>query len=175
MSEYYPPAGFYFTVQLLGSATAVAGLTEIDASFRDVSGISVDASVEEVVEGGENRFVHKLPRPAKYSNLVLERGIVTRDSVLGEWVAATVGSRLAVPILPQNLVVMLLDGGGSPSVLWIFVNAYPVRWELASLSSEKNEVLTEKLEFAYNYFERIRVGSAMSIDATLAKAAASLT
>lgn len=174
MSEYYPPAGFYFTVQLLGSLSAVAGLADVDASFREVSGISVDANVEEVVEGGENRFVHKLPRPAKYSNLVLERGVVTTDSVLGEWIGATMGSRLSVPILPQNLVVMLLDGGGMPSIAWTFVNAYPIRWETGPLSSQKNEVLIEKLELAYNYFMRITVNSGASIAATMAKVAASL-
>ena len=30
--------------------------------------------IETVVEGGENRFVHRLPKPVKHPNLVLKRG-----------------------------------------------------------------------------------------------------
>ncbi len=174
MPEYRPPGGFYFTVNVLGPTMPIAALTEVDAAFREVSGIDVQFDVEEVVEGGENRYVHKLPKQGKYSNLVLTRGVVTEMSVLGEWVAATVGSRMSIPIITQNIVVMLLDGGGSPTIVWTFINAYPVRWEVASLASEKNEVLTEKLEFAYNYFERITLDSPLSLVGALARVTASL-
>ena len=40
MSEnYYPPPGFYFSLAVLGSATALSLLTSIDASFQEISGI----------------------------------------------------------------------------------------------------------------------------------------
>lgn len=171
MSEYYPPPGFYFSVQILGSGTALSLLTQVDASFQEVSGIQANFDVEEVVEGGENRFVHRLPKPAKYSNLVLQRGVVTTNSMIGEWVSTTVGASLSLPILTQNILVMLLDGSGTPSILWAFVNAWPVRWEVGPLSSQKNEVLTEKLEFSYNYFLRTTVASPASLATTVAKLA----
>ena len=60
--EYYPPGAFYFSVQVLGSGTALSVLTGIDASFQEASGIQAEFGVEEVTEGGENRFVHRLPR-----------------------------------------------------------------------------------------------------------------
>ena len=171
MSEYYPPAGFYFSVQILGAGSVFSLLTDIDSSFQEVSGIQANFDVEEVTEGGENRFVHRLPRPAKYSNLVLQRGVVTSTSALGEWVSATVGSSLSLPILTQNLLVMLLNGSGSPSILWAFYNAYPIRWEVGPLSSQKNEVLTEKLEFSYNYFQRVNVESPVSLALALGQLA----
>ena len=165
--EYHPPGGFYFNVNVLGSGTAISLLTDIDASFQEVSGIQSNFEVETVVEGGENRFVHQLPRYARYSNLVLKRGVVTKASFLAEWAGLTIGANLSLPIIPQNLVVTLLNKHGFPIVAWGFVNAYPLKWEVGPLDSMKNEILTETLELSYNYFERVNLGSALSAAAKL--------
>jgi phage tail-like protein len=175
MSEqYYPPGAFYFTVKVFGSAMLLAAITDIDASFQEVSGIQSAFEIEEVAEGGENRFAHRLPRITKYSNLVLKRGIVTADSFLSEWAGLTIGSSLALPVVPQNLLVTLLNEAGWPSIAWGFFNAYPVRWEVGALNSEQNQILTETLEFSYTYFERVTLGSGLSAAAKIAQLAARL-
>ncbi len=173
-AEYYPPAAFNFTVNILGSGTALSMLTGIDASFQEVTGIKAEFGVEEVAEGGENRFVHRLPLPARYSNLVLKRGVVTKDSVLAEWFGQTVGSSMSLPIITQNLLVTLLKPDGLPAMAWMFVNAWPVRWEVGALDSQRNEILVETLELAYNYFERFNLGSGLAAATRLAQAAARL-
>lgn len=175
MSEIYrPPVAFHFSVTLFGSLAPFSAASGVDGSFQEVSGIQVEQQVEEVVEGGENRFVHRLPRPARYSNLVLKRGVVTRSSVLAEWVGQTVGSSLSLPVIPQNLLVMLLDAEGDPVVVWGFVNAWPVRWETGTLDSQRNEVLTETMEFTYGYFERLVLTSPASAAVKLAQFTAKL-
>jgi phage tail-like protein len=173
--SYYPPSGFYFTVAVVGSGSALAALTDIDSSFLEVSGIEARFETEAVQEGGENRFVHQLPKNAKYANLVLKRGIVAIDSFLGEWVGQSVGSGLALPILPQNLLVTLLDANKLPLVAWGFVNAYPVRVQVAPLNSMDDKVLIESLELSYNYFDRINLGGAASIAVKLAQFVARMT
>jgi len=173
-TTYYPPPKFYFSVSVLGSGTAAAAVTPIDSSFQEVSGIEAEFGVEEVAEGGENRFSHRLPKQAKHPPLVLKRGIVTKDSVLGEWVAATVGSTLSTPIIPQNLLVLLLAADGNPLVAWGFSNAWPLKWTTASLNSTENDVLTESLEFSYSFFVRTTMGSGLSVGVSLAKLATSL-
>jgi phage tail-like protein len=173
-TTYYPPGSFYFTVTVLGSGTAFAAMTDIDASFQEVSGIDAQFGIEEVVAGGENRFVHKLPKATKYSNVVLKRGVVTEDSVLAEWVGQTVGSGLSLPILPQNLLVSLLNEEGNPIIVWGFSNAWPVRWQVSPLSSTENKILMETLELSYNYFERINLGSGLSAAVKIAQLAARL-
>lgn len=173
--EYYPPGAFYFTVTVIGSATAVSLLTDIDASFQEVSGIQSEFDVETVTEGGENRFVHRLPKPAKYSNLKLKRGVVTKDSFLAEWVGLTIGSGLSLPIVTQNLMVSLLNEDGMPSIVWAFVNAYPLSWEVGPFSSTDNKILVETLEFSYNYFERLNLGSAAGAAVKLAQLTARLS
>ena len=65
-SIYVPPPVFAFRVDIDGA--------ESDTSFQEVSGLEVQFETEDVVEGGQNRFVHRLPTRTKYSNLLLKRG-----------------------------------------------------------------------------------------------------
>lgn len=152
---YYPPPGFHFTVSVAGSATPLQASSQIDGSFQEVSGLEGTIDVETVAEGGENRFVHRLPGVTKYPNLVLRRGYVTQPSFLSEWAAQTVGSTLNQPILTQTLVVKLLSPDLAPLVAWNVARAWPVRWTTGPLDSMKNEYLTEVLEFSYAYVTRM--------------------
>ncbi len=167
-APYYPPPAFRFTVAVLGSATALSLLTDIDASFQEISGIQADMQVEEVAEGGENRFVHRLPKHTKYSNLVLKRGAASQASFLIEWFSATIGSTLSLPVVPQNLLVTLLNENGNPLIAWAFINAYPVKTSMAALNSQDSRILIETLELSYNYFERVNLGGAASAVVKLA-------
>ena len=81
MPIYYPPGGFHFKVEFLGiSGTS----TDTEQRFQEVSGLSFEIETEELVEGGENRFAYKLPKRAKYPNLVLKRGLL-RGTALLDW------------------------------------------------------------------------------------------
>ena len=60
-----------------------------------------------------------------------------------------------MPIVTQELTVSLMDSSGAPARSWSFVNARPVKWEVEGFNSTKNEVAIEKIELAYNYFDRI--------------------
>lgn len=171
-APYYPPPAFYFSVRILGAGGLVSALTGSDASFQEVSGLQSELGVEEVVEGGENRFVHRLPKATKYPNLVLKRGVVTGSSFLTEWAGLTIGSKLSLPIVTQNLMVTLLNDSGIPIIAWVIVNAFPVKFEVDSLSSMDNKILIETLELSYNYHERMNLGSAAALAVKLAQLAA---
>jgi phage tail-like protein len=151
--EPYPPTAFYFRVDFGDGA-----LRGQDGSFQEVSGIGAELRLEEVAEGGENRFVHRLPLPPRYTNLVLRRGLVPGGSPLAAWAAATIGSALTKPIKPSFLRVSLLDEDGGPRVCWKFINAFPVKVELAALNAMEGRIAIETLELAYNYFERVDPG-----------------
>jgi|SRR5215213_9178640 len=154
--EYYPPPAFYFGVEVIGATPATAGQPpKIDASFQEVSGIRADLGFEEVTEGGENRFVYRLPKATKYPNLVLKRGFVIKDSSLAEWVIETVSTKLTLPIKPKTIKVTLYATDGQPAAAWSFTNSYPLRWELGQLNSTDNRVLIETFELSYAYFERL--------------------
>ena len=165
-SAYYPPVSFHFDVRIIGifdalsTATGAAGLTaNVDGKFMEVSGISVDNSTgsEEVAEGGENRFVYRLPGHAKYSPLVLKRGFVSSLSSLGEWLEETFKGGYNAPLSNKNILVTLLGDDGSPLMGWLFINAYPTKWQVSNFNSQQNEFLTETMEFSYTRFELFNV------------------
>jgi phage tail-like protein len=174
MSDYYPPTGFYFTVAVIGTGTVFAMASGVDASFQEVSGIEARFETEDVQEGGENRFVHRLPKVGKYSNLVLKRGIVAVDSFFVEWCGQSIGSGMSLPILPQNILVTLLNESGNPLIAWGFVNAYPVHSQIAALNSADSKVLIETMELAYNYSDRVNLGGSVSAAVKLAQLTARL-
>jgi len=148
MAWEYPPVAFYFGVRLDGAKAAA------DASFQEVSGIRVELGSETLTEGGENRFVHRLPKPPTYSNLLLKRGVVVAKSAFADWAANTLRNVLSQPIAPRNVTVTLKNEKNDPLIQWLFVNAYPVRWETSPFDSLQSTVLTETLELAYHYFHR---------------------
>ena len=152
---YYPPGAFYFQVGIQGDPTNPWTPTDIDASFEEISGLDREMEYEEVREGGENRFAHRLPKRGKHPNLVLKRGLVTIDSSLAAWAEETLGSTLVKPIRPMTVQVILLNvTNDDPLVTWTFSGAYPVKWLTAPLKSTEGALAVETLELSYTMVER---------------------
>lgn len=147
--SYFPPAGFRFKVQIAGSPL------EDDAAFTEVSGLDTEIEVEEIKEGGENAFIHRLPGRVKYGNLVLKRGILVKHSVFAKWCESVLQPAWAGSILCFDLNVFLLDETGKPLLTWHCSNAWPVKWGVGTFNSTQNDVAVETLEFAYRQLRRI--------------------
>lgn len=168
--RWYPPVGFYYAVYLMDTTTPTSATSlakaalkaAIDSSFQEVSGISVEYDTEPVTEGGENRFVHKLPVRTKYPNLVLKRGLVTTLSPLSEWCATTFESNFGTPVELKNVAVVLMDESGMPLVSWSFTNAWPVKMQVSDLQAMENKIVVETLELSYQYYETISLASKAS-------------
>ena len=148
MTDPAMPVVFHFTV-------AIAGLGgSEDAAFSEASGLEAEIETETVIEGGENRFAHKLPKPVKHPNLVLRRGVASKRSGLTGWVTSTLERDLSQPIQPKAIVVSLCDAEGAPVCSWSLANAWPVKWSIAGFDARKNEVAIESLEMAYTTLKR---------------------
>lgn len=147
MSDY-PPSAFYFKVEFSSP------YGEGDTSFQEVSGIGSEMDTEDVVEGGENRYVYRLPKSVKHPKLVLKRGIATLDSPLVKWCKSVLETGLIAPIEAVLLRVFLLNEDKDPIRAWDFADAYPVKWEVDAFNSTKNEVAIEKIELSYTYSSR---------------------
>lgn len=137
------PVSFYFKLSFKGD----------DAAFQEVSGISKDLQLEEVVGGGENRFKYRLPSTTTSQNLVLKRALIGKGSKLVDWCAATMDSGLSVPIETHDVTVSLLDANGNASMSWMFYNAYPVKYSISDLRSQDNSLVIESMELAFTYFD----------------------
>lgn len=153
MASYHPPTGFHFKVEFLG----VSGMdSDTEQRFQEVSGLSFEIETEDLVEGGENRFVYKLPKRAKYPNLVLKRGMLQGTAIL-DWIKAAMNTyftALVYDFQPADLLVTLLDDASEPLAAWSVVGAYPVKWATSDFSAKENSLVVETLELAYKYFEK---------------------
>lgn len=147
MANYYPPVGFHFLVEFDG-----LGSQEKDHQFQSVSGLSVDIETEEMAEGGENRFKHKLPVKTKYPNLTLKRGMLI-DSAVIDWCRDAIEN---FSFRPVNLTIKLLNEEHQPLISWNVVHAYPVKWSVEDFNAEESKLVVENFELTYNYFTLIK-------------------
>jgi phage tail-like protein len=149
MAKYnHWPVGFHFKVEFNGIETS-----KDDHKFQSVSGLSIDLDTEEIAEGGENRFKHKIPVRTKFPNLVLKRGLLMDTGVIG-W---CVDALEYFDFKPIDLTVSLLqvekdEKKAQPLLSWNIVHAYPVKWNVSDFNAEENKIVIETLELSYNYF-----------------------
>jgi phage tail-like protein len=141
MANYYPPAGFHFKVEFANLKS--------EFEFQSVSGLTVELTTEEIAEGGENRFKHKLPVRTSFPNLVLKRGLVT-DSSLIKWCRDAVED---FNITPTDITISLLNEEHEPLMTWNVVHAYPLKWAVADFNAEESKLVVETIELAYSYFK----------------------
>jgi phage tail-like protein len=136
------PVSFHFKVTLAGSSD------DEDNRFQEVSGLSAEVAVEEFREGGVNTFAYRLPTGAKYGNLVLKRGYLSKTS-LAEWCRRAVEE---FTFQPRTVDVSLLNESHQPLAQWSFTMAYPVKWSVSDLRALDNTLAIETLELAYQRF-----------------------
>lgn len=147
--DVYPAPAFYFKV-----AFAAAELRG-DSSFQEVSGLGSELAFEEVREGGENRYVQRLPTGVKHPPLELKRGVGSVDSPLVQWCRAVMDGEGLARIQTLPLAVYLMNADKVPIRAWQFADAFPVKWEFDPFNSTKNEVAIEKIVLSYSYSTRI--------------------
>ncbi|ALG11448.1 phage tail protein [Kibdelosporangium phytohabitans] len=131
----------------------VDGLTI--GTFLEVSGLSVQIDTEELVEGGQNQFTHKLPKQMKWPNLVLKRGI-TESNTLFDWFAKCSGEGLESAgnkIERRHGSVELKDSTGNVVRSWDFTEAFPVKWSGPKLAATSKDLATEELEVCHCGFK----------------------
>ena len=144
MPIYYPPVGFHFRVEVLD----LSPRKQNDLRFTEVSGLATEMAIEEVPEGGENRFVQRYPVRARYPELVLKRGLLTDSSVL-TWIRGCLEDYV---IAPKPVDVTLLNEKHEPLITWHLRNAYPTKWAVSDLNAANSAIVIETLHFCYQYF-----------------------
>lgn len=141
--EFFLIPGFHFSVVFEGLGPVAA----IDTRFQEVSGLNAELSTEELTEGGENRFVYKLPVRTKFPNLILKRGMpvpVTSPVIL--WVRDALYN---FEFKQCQLQVILLNEKHLPVAAWKFNGVYPVKWSISDLKSTENSLVLETLELTF--------------------------
>jgi phage tail-like protein len=133
-----PYAGFQFKLDFGDRAGS--------ATFNEISGLEMTVKYDEIREGGQNEFVHRLPSRVEYGNLVLKRGYA-HDNELFQWCLSALNRR---KIERRDVTVTLIGIGDRRTVFaWTFLGAYPVKWSGPSMRAGDNSVAIESLELAH--------------------------
>lgn len=143
-SDTRPTAKFIFEVEGLEIGT-----------FQEVSGLGVTAEIEEVQEGGENQFVHKLPGRLSWPNIVLKRGITKSDNLF-TWMSKTSGTGFSGQgnkLQRRTAAVTLVAADGTRIRQWSLVDAFAVRWGGPSFEATSTNPAVEELEIAHHGFQ----------------------
>ena len=99
---------------------------DIKASFQEVAGLESETT-------------------DKVGSVTFRKGVFITDPGLAAWLDP---SQMKT-IVPQTVVITLLDETGTPKMAWTLGNAYATKADGADLKSEGNEIAVESLEIAY--------------------------
>jgi phage tail-like protein len=119
------------------------GVTE--AAFSECSGLQAETEIFEWEEGGWNAHKHRLLGRRKYSNIVLKRGIATKE-LLDWYHKYQVGQEYK----RLELSIILYGYTGNPELRWNVVGALPVKWVGPTFKSGSTEVAVETFELAHH-------------------------
>lgn len=122
--------------------------------FREVRGLEVTVGVEEIREGGQNNFVHRVPGRMTWPNLVFRRG-VTESNALFDWMARSSGEGFAGnsnKLTRSTGAITAVDHSGNRLRAWELIDVFPVRWKGPDFSAESTAPLEEELEITHHGF-----------------------
>lgn len=114
------------------------------AVFTEITGLAMELVVEDVEEGGNNDFVHRLPGRCKVSNITLKRGMTTSNEFL-TWIFDMARGT----IKRRNVTVSLFYANREEAMQWSFANAYPVKWTGPQFKADDTAVAIETVELAH--------------------------
>lgn len=149
----YPYTGFHFSVVF-----EIFPQLPNDIGFQEVTGLSVNIDVDTATyrEGGENRFVHRLPGRTKYSDLVLKRGYSLVSGITA-WCQDAIEN---FNFQPTNLLISLLDENHLPVTSWYVVNAIPINYAISGMNADQSQVLIETITLRYEYYKTLSLSAA---------------
>lgn len=116
--------------------------------WTSCTGLSAKYEVEAYSEGGQNRFVHKLPGRLTFENIKLKRAVDDQSAA----VAAYFGSVLISTIARTTASITLFDADLAEVARWQLLEVIPVSWTGPQLASGKAEMAEEELELAHHGF-----------------------
>lgn len=114
------------------------------AVFTGLSGLEVEVETQEIKEGGNNSFIHRLPGRVSVGNITLKAGLTAGHDLYGWFRNICRGD-----IDKRNISVRMFDTQGRELARWNFAKAYPVRWVGPEFAADGALAAVEELELAH--------------------------
>ena len=156
---------FRFQIKLRRSAPAESGASGptppgafpaggalSDGGFQECTGLEIEMDVQSYPEGGRNDGVIQRVGRAKYSNIVLKRGMFYDDRgevnrVLWDWLQGVLSG--VRPVARYDGVVEVLGVGQEVVSAWAFDRGLPSRVRGPELNAKTGEIAIEELHIAH--------------------------
>jgi len=129
-------------------AVAVDGISY--AAFTEFTLPTLTMETEEIKEGGQNTYAHKLPVRVGVGSATLRHGIAN-DFTLLNWYMDMLKGDIAAAT--RQVTVIMFEGTRVPLMTWTFRQAYPIKWSGPSLKTDGNSVGIEEIEFVHHGFD----------------------
>jgi len=125
--------------------------------FASVSGLAVSSTTEDITEGGQNGFVHKLPGRFSWPNIVFKRGMTQADALFN-WMQKTSGDGFAAnnnAVTRTTGAITAIASNGDRIRSWNLEAVLPVRWKGPDFDVGTSAVLSEELEICHHGFRSV--------------------
>lgn len=119
-------------------------------AFADCTLPSLSVRTTEIIEGGQNSYVHKLPVAVDVGTVSFKRGL-TRSSMFLTWYLQVLNGNISDAT--RQVAVIMYDSQTQPIVTFNFRNAYPIKWRGPSLKSDASAIAIEEVELAHHGFD----------------------
>jgi phage tail-like protein len=126
-------------------------VSDVSALFSEVSGLEANLKYDEIKEGGQNGFVHRLPTRVEFGNLVLRRGY-TDNNEFYTWCLSSLSGKIDRRLITISLVSFQLGPAPKTVFSWTFVDAYPIKWTGPALKAADHSMAMESLELVHRGF-----------------------
>lgn len=163
-TDFFLPA-FNFQITLMRSTNQEAGASLLqppstafsgdalgDGAFQECTGLEVTMDVQEYLEGGRNDGVIKQVGRAKYSPIVLKRGMFYSEEgalnrELWQWFQNVVSGVRPVP--RYDGIVEVMDAKREVRARWSFFRGLPEKIAGPQLNAKTGEIAIEELTIAH--------------------------
>ena len=121
--------------------------------FTTVDGLSVEQEVIEY-QNGDDPLLRKRPGRVKYGDITLKKGYLA-TTILNDWIEQ---ARCGNGAYERKAVSVVLHDNSNPTdggeiKRWNCQQCFPKSWKMSSLDGKGNDVLTEEIVIAIEYFE----------------------
>lgn len=145
----FPNPAFNFVVKYGGA----------DLMAQDVSGISAEYDVEEVIDGTNNHVIRKIPKRVKYAPVTIKRGIVPLDENFAKFIKLVLNAPILLKagqdgILKEfgdgNLVITLSNEKMDSILTFTMHKAFPIKVNIGKFNAQENNIAIEEITFVYS-------------------------
>ena len=123
-------------------------------SFTEVTGLAVSIDVEELAEGGQNAYTHKLLGRMRWPNIVFKRGLTNSDALF-TWLSGFSGDGLngnGNRVVAETGSITVVYPNGKPFRSWSLTGVKPIKWSGPRLAASSRDLAVEELEVCHSGF-----------------------